>query len=163
MDRDDQRMSRVFIGLGSNLGDRRAMIRAGLEWLSSHPRIEVLSRSGIIETEPWGQAEQPAFLNAVAEIRTSLAPHPLLEQLKIAEGELGRNRRSPKWGPREIDLDILLYGDEVIDTPTLKIPHEHLPARGFVIEQLIELDEDLVHPELGLRVKDLGGVKITRL
>jgi 2-amino-4-hydroxy-6-hydroxymethyldihydropteridine diphosphokinase len=140
--------TRAFIGLGANVGDRRASIEAAILAMSAHPRIEVVRCTGLVETAPWGVADQPAFLNAVAEVRTTLDPRELLRSLKCMECELGRTP-GPRWGPREIDLDILLYGDRVIDDPLLTIPHPELAARPFVLSQLIELDPGLVHPGLG--------------
>jgi 2-amino-4-hydroxy-6-hydroxymethyldihydropteridine diphosphokinase len=141
---------RVFLGLGSNLGDRRARIDAALAWLSGHEQIEVLRRSAIAETAPWGVTDQPRFLNVVVEARTSLRPEDLLGELKRAERELGRSHASTRWGPREIDLDILLFGDLVFRTEALTVPHEQLTARRFVLEQLIELEPEIAHPETGV-------------
>jgi 2-amino-4-hydroxy-6-hydroxymethyldihydropteridine diphosphokinase len=140
--------TRAFIGLGANVGDRRANIEAAIAAMSAHPRIEVVRCTALAETAPWGVADQPAFLNAVAEVRTTLDPVELLQSLKCMERELGRTP-GPRWGPREIDLDILLYGDSVIDDPLLTIPHPELAARPFVLAQLIELDARLVHPRHG--------------
>jgi 2-amino-4-hydroxy-6-hydroxymethyldihydropteridine diphosphokinase len=145
---ETKRPTSVYLGLGSNLGRRRAAITAALGWLAQHPRIALRRHSGLIETEPWGVSDQPRFINAVVEIETSLPPRELLEQLKSAERALGRRERKQKWGPREIDIDILLYGDEVIDEATLTIPHPCLTERAFVIRQLLELDNALKHPAL---------------
>ncbi len=101
-----------------------------------------------METDPWGVADQPRFINAVTEVQTSLSPRPLLDELKRAELELGRQRRS-RWGPREIDLDILLYNQTIIDTPELTIPHGQLTNRRFVLVQLVELDDRLIDPRCG--------------
>jgi len=139
---------RAFIGLGANLGDRRARIEAALEVMAAHPRISLVRRTELIETAPWGVVDQPPFLNAVAEIRTTLPPLALLRALKRMERDLGRTR-SRRWGPREIDLDILLYGERVIDDPSLVVPHPHLSGRPFVLSQLVALDPGLVHPRLG--------------
>ena len=114
---------RAFIGLGSNLGDRRARIDAALEWLAGHERIRLGRHTEPIETPPWGVVEQPGFLNAVAEVTTSLAPEELLDELKRAERALGRTASEERWGPREIDLDILLFGDVVVECETLTVPH----------------------------------------
>ncbi len=144
---------RAFIGLGSNVGDREANIEAALEWISSHEQIELRSRTELIETEPWGLKDQPSFINAVAEVVTNLGPHQLLGELKRAEGELGRIKASQMWGPREIDLDILLYGEMILNTPELKIPHVHLTEREFVVKQLVSLDADVVHPKFRVPIK----------
>ena len=126
-------MTRAYVGLGSNLGDRESMI------LQAAERIDAVRLSTIRETEPWGYADQPRFLNAVAELETELQPRALLERLLEVERELGRERPKPHWGPRTIDLDLLLYGDVVIDEPGLTVPHPHLAERLFVLEPLAEL------------------------
>jgi 2-amino-4-hydroxy-6-hydroxymethyldihydropteridine diphosphokinase len=123
----------AYVGLGSNLGDREAAIRsaAGL--------IGARRLSQIVETEPWGNEEQPRFLNAVAEVETELEPRALLDLLLEVERQLGRERDGTHWGPRTIDLDLLLYGDRVIDEPGLTVPHPFLHERLFVLEPLAEL------------------------
>jgi 2-amino-4-hydroxy-6-hydroxymethyldihydropteridine diphosphokinase len=140
----------VLIGIGSNIGNREKKIRSALAWLAAHPRIELRRHTEPMETEPWGYAEQPRFINAVAEILTDLDPHELLLELKQAEKALGRKKSSVKWGPREIDLDILLFGDLVLETGDLTIPHAHLTSRPFVLEQILELEPDGFHPRTGL-------------
>ena len=144
--------TRAFVGLGANLGDRRAAIEAALSRIAAHPGIELVRRTALIETPPWGVEDQPPFLNAVAELRTTLEPPELLEALKRMERDLGRTP-TRRWGPREIDLDILLFGDRVIDTPSLVVPHPHLGERPFVLAQLVELDPELVHPRSGHRLR----------
>lgn len=139
---------RAYIGLGSNVGDRRATIEAALRELS--PRRV----SGIVETEPWGRTDQPRFLNAVAEIETALDPQGLLERLLALERDLGRVRRG-RWGPRTLDLDLLLYGDRVIQTEALAVPHPRLGERRFVLEGLAELCPDERVPGLGKTVREL--------
>jgi 2-amino-4-hydroxy-6-hydroxymethyldihydropteridine diphosphokinase len=139
----------AYVGLGSNLGDREQVIRNAAEALGA-ARL-----STIRETEPWGYKEQPRFLNAVAEVETELGPRELLDELLEVECRLGRERGSgPRYGPRTIDLDLLLYGDETVDEPSLTVPHPHLHERRFVLEPLLELDGDLVVPGRG-RVSDL--------
>ncbi len=144
----------VLLGLGSNLGDREGYIALALERLDQHPAVTVIRRSGLMETAPWGVADQPAFINAVAELRTPLGPRSLLRVLKETEINLGRRDRGLRWGPREIDLDILFYGDLVLEDPDLKIPHERILERSFVIAQVLELAPDLVHPGLGVPLRD---------
>jgi 2-amino-4-hydroxy-6-hydroxymethyldihydropteridine diphosphokinase len=138
----------AYIGLGSNLGDRREMISRALE------RLRPRRVSTIVETEPWGVADQPRFLNAVAEIETELEPAELLNRLLDVENGLGRVRRE-KWGPRTIDLDLLLYGDRQIDSDSLSVPHPRLPERKFVLEGLAELCPDRVVPGLDRTVREL--------
>jgi 2-amino-4-hydroxy-6-hydroxymethyldihydropteridine diphosphokinase len=123
----------AYVGLGSNLGDREAMLLRAAE------AIDALRLSPVIETEPWGYADQPRFLNAVAEVETELAPRELLELLLDVERRLGRTREGPRYGPRTIDLDLLLYGDEVVDEPGLQVPHPRLGERRFVLEPLAAL------------------------
>jgi 2-amino-4-hydroxy-6-hydroxymethyldihydropteridine diphosphokinase len=142
-------VTRAYVGLGSNLGDREQAIRSAAE------TIGATRLSEIRETEPWGYKDQPLFLNAVAEVETELGPRALLDELLNVERRLGRERRDgPRYGPRTIDLDLILYGDEVLDEPGLTVPHPHLHERRFVLEPLVELDAELVVPGRG-RVSDL--------
>jgi 2-amino-4-hydroxy-6-hydroxymethyldihydropteridine diphosphokinase len=138
----------AYIGLGSNLGNRRAMIAGALE------RLRPRRVSTIVETEPWGRTDQPPFLNAVAELETDLEPSALLDRLLDVERGLGRVR-GEKWGPRTIDLDLLLYGDRRIMTETLSVPHPHLHERRFVLEGLAELCPDCTVPGLDRTVRQL--------
>ena len=143
-------MVRAYIGLGSNLGDREATLRRALDLLGD----EVVAVSSFRETEPVGYLDQPRFLNAAAALDTELAPRALLDRLLEVERELGRTREGPRFGPRTIDLDLLLYGDRTIDEPGLTVPHPRLAERLFVLEPLAELDPDLDVPGHG-RVADL--------
>jgi 2-amino-4-hydroxy-6-hydroxymethyldihydropteridine diphosphokinase len=136
-------MVRAYVGLGANLGDREAAIRAAAE------RLGAVRLSTIRETEPWGYEDQPRFLNAVAELETDLSPRALLDRLLEIERELGRTRDGPRWGPRTIDLDLLLYDDERLDEPGLTVPHPRLHERRFVLEPLAELDPGLEVPGRG--------------
>ena len=138
----------AYIGLGSNLGDRRAMIADALD------RLKPRRVSSVVETAPWGRSDQPAFLNAVAEIETDLEPSELLDRLLDLERDLGRVRHE-KWGPRTIDLDLLLYGDRRVITESLSVPHPHLHERRFVLEGLAELCPDRTVPGLDLTVREL--------
>jgi 2-amino-4-hydroxy-6-hydroxymethyldihydropteridine diphosphokinase len=133
----------AFVGLGANLGNREKAIRDAAELL------EARRLSTIRETEPWGLTDQPLFLNAVAALETDRTPRALLDRLLEIERELGRVREGPRWGPRAIDLDLLLYGDRRIDEPGLKVPHPRLQERLFVLEPLAELAPDVVVPGLG--------------
>jgi 2-amino-4-hydroxy-6-hydroxymethyldihydropteridine diphosphokinase len=142
-------MPLVYIGLGANLGDRDGTIRKALELLESDPEIDVVAVSSLRETDPVGYTDQPKFLNGAAALRTELPPRPLLERLLRVERELGRERSGPRYGPRTIDLDLLVYGSEELDEPGLEIPHPRLAEREFVLEPLAELDRDLEVPGRG--------------
>jgi 2-amino-4-hydroxy-6-hydroxymethyldihydropteridine diphosphokinase len=139
---------KAFIGLGSNLGEREVMIREALEALAALPQTELLRASSLYDTEPVGDVDQPNFLNAVAQLDTDLPPRQLLWNLLLIEKRLGRERTRP-WGPRTIDLDLLLYGDEVIEEADLRVPHPEMIRRAFVLVPLVELDPILVHPGTG--------------
>jgi len=140
----------AHIGLGSNLGDRVAAIREALAQLDAQPGIEVLRTSRLYETEPVGPVEQGRFINAVAELETSLSARELLAALLAIEARLGREReRGERWGPRTIDLDLLLLDDLVLDEPDLIVPHPELAQRPFVLVPLCELIPDARHPGLG--------------
>ena len=147
-------MERAYIGLGANLGDREATIGRALELLAECPGIEVLAVSRLRETEPWGYTNQPAFVNGAAAVLTSLTAAELLDALLAVERELGRSRGGLRYGPRTIDLDLLLYGDDLIDEPGLTVPHPRLHERSFALEPLVDIDRDLVVPRRG-RVADL--------
>ena len=136
-------MTRAFVGLGSNLGDREATIREAAS------RLDAVRLSTIRETEPWGNPDQPSFLNAVAELDTGLTLIELLGRMLAVELSLGRMRDGTKWGPRTIDLDLLLYGDRQVDQDGLTVPHPHLHERLFVLEPLAELDPALEVPGKG--------------
>jgi 2-amino-4-hydroxy-6-hydroxymethyldihydropteridine diphosphokinase len=138
----------AYVGLGANLGDREGTIRAAVADLPG-----VVAVSTLRETDPVGITDQPRFLNGVAVLETELAPRELLDVLLAVERRLGRER-GRRWGPRTIDLDLLLYGDEVIDETGLTIPHPRLHERRFVLEPLADIAPKLVVPGLG-RVKDL--------
>jgi len=139
---------KVFVGLGSNLGEREAMIRLALEALSRLPGTRLVKASSLYDTEPVGEVDQPNFLNAVAQLDTELTARQLLWNLLLIEKRLGRVR-TQRWGPRTIDLDLLLYGSLVLDEPELTVPHPELTARSFVLVPLVELDPVLVHPVTG--------------
>jgi 2-amino-4-hydroxy-6-hydroxymethyldihydropteridine diphosphokinase len=153
-------MTRVYVGLGSNLGDREAALRSAIELLGREPGVAVRAVSTFRETDPVGVTEQPRFLNAVAELETAVPPRELLDRLLAIERELGRERTAERrWGPRAIDLDLLLYGDDVIDEQGLRVPHPRLAERRFVLEPLEELDPDLSLPD-GRRIKDLPALQL---
>jgi 2-amino-4-hydroxy-6-hydroxymethyldihydropteridine diphosphokinase len=142
-------MTRAYVGLGANLGDRDAMLRAALEQLAGGPEVEVVAVSAFRETEPVGIVDQPRFVNAAAAVDTSLSARELLDRLLAIEQRLGRTREGPRFGPRTIDLDLLLYGDEEIAEPGLRVPHPRLHERLFALEPLAELDPQLVVPGRG--------------
>ena len=146
-------MTLAYIGLGSNLGDRESLIRRAAELIGATRLSEVR------ETEPWGYEQQPRFLNAVAEIETELPPRRLLDHLLDVEARLGRERIGPKWGPRSIDLDLLLYGDETVDEPGLVVPHPRLLEREFVLEPLADLVPWLKIPGNGTVHDALAGLQ----
>lgn len=137
-------MTNVFLGIGGNLGDRRKLMRsavAGLRLLLDDVRV-----SSLYESAPWGVTDQPAFLNAVLRGRTSLEPVELLDATQAIENDLGRVREQ-RWGPRVIDIDILLYGSQVVDEPRLKVPHPYMTQRGFVLRPLADLAAGLTLPD----------------
>ena len=145
----------AYVGLGSNLGDRQQVIRDALEGLGRNGDVEVVRMSTIKETAPLGKSAQPHYLNGVAEVRTTLPAESLLELMMATENVLGRTRRG-KWGSRTIDLDLLLYGDEIIHLPNLIVPHPQLHLRSFVLDGLCELDGGLAHPLFKEPVSELA-------
>ena len=151
-DMSGQAKVRAFLGLGSNLGDRGGMLSAALGLLAGRD-LRIVRTSRVYESQPWGKTDQPAFLNQVVEIETALSPHALLGRCREVEDALGRVRRE-RWGPRTIDIDILLYGDCVIDTPALVVPHAELRRRAFVLIPLAEVAPALRLPT-GETVHDL--------
>jgi 2-amino-4-hydroxy-6-hydroxymethyldihydropteridine diphosphokinase len=147
-------MARVYLGLGSNKGDRLEYLKKGLAETARLPQTVVHKVSSVYETEPFGKKDQNEFLNAVAEIETALTPHDLLRELKRIEQHLGREGRL-RWGPREIDLDILYYGDLVLNEEGIQIPHGGVPNRRFVLIPLNEIARGFVDPVRRLDIADL--------
>lgn len=147
-------MTRAYVGLGANLGPREATLRRAVELLALRAGVEVVAMSRLRETEPVGVAGQPPFLNGAVALETTLAPRALLDVLLGVERELGRVREGGRWGPRTVDLDLLVYGGEVVDEPGLRVPHPRLHERRFALEPLAELDPGLDVPGRG-RVTDL--------
>ena len=147
--------TRVQLSLGSNAGDRGAMLRAALADLARLPDVELLKVSHCYETEPLGRTDQPAFYNLAAEIGTALGPLELLNAVKAIERGLGR-RSSSRWGPREIDIDLILWGAQVMDTPSLTLPHKEFRDRAFVLEPMAEIAPEAVDPITGLTVAELA-------
>jgi len=150
-------MTLAYIGIGSNLGDREATIHDALELLRE--RVRVVSVSSLRETEPWGVADQPRFVNGAVAVETELGARDLLDTLLELERQLGRTREGERWGPRTIDLDLLLYGDAEIDEPGLAVPHPRLHEREFVLEPLAELDPALRIPGRGAVAGLLAGLQ----
>jgi 2-amino-4-hydroxy-6-hydroxymethyldihydropteridine diphosphokinase len=146
---------RAYVGLGANLGDREGAIRNAVDLLGAEPGIEIVAVSRLRETDPVGYLDQPRFLNGAAALETDLAAAELLALLLDVERRLGRERTGEeRFGPRTIDLDLLLYGQEEIDEPGLTVPHPRLAERRFALEPLHELEPDLALPD-GRRVADL--------
>jgi len=145
----------AYIGLGSNVGDRIGHLEEAIRRIGNLPDTEVESVSSAYDTAPIGRTDQPRFLNAVVRVRTGLSPRELLGELLRIERELGRERKE-RWGPRTVDLDLLLYDDRVISEPGLQVPHPRLHERAFVLVPLEELDPRLVHPVLGKTVRELS-------
>jgi len=144
----------AYIGLGSNLGQRALTLRRAVKELGSREGIRVTRVSSFIETEPVGGPPQGRFINAAAELRTTLAPRQLFDVLKSVEDQFGRER-GVRWGPRTLDLDLLLYEEEVMDEPDLQVPHPLMHLRRFVLEPLCEIAPDAHHPILCKSVREL--------
>ena len=149
--------STAYLGLGSNLGDRPGNLARAVRLLDSAAGVKVENCSSIYETEPWGLLDQPRFLNCAIRITTTLAPGPLLALAKNIEQEMGRVT-GPRYGPRSIDIDILLFEALVIDwkTPDLQIPHPRMPERAFVLVPLAEIAAEVIHPQTGATIYELA-------
>ena len=140
----------AFVGLGANLGDPADALRRALRALDALPRTRLLRASRLYRSAPWGLQEQPDFVNAVALLRTRLPARALMDALLGLERLAGRDRRNQqRWGPRALDLDLLLYGDAVVDEPGLRIPHPHLHERAFALLPLLEIAPDATIPGIG--------------
>ena len=144
-------MSRAYVALGSNLGDREENLRAAIKHLQENG-VEVIKTSTFIETEPYGVTDQPGFVNAVCQVETELAPLELLRLLLSIEQEMGRVRLR-RWGERNIDLDLLLYEDAVVESEELTLPHPDMQNRDFVLIPLTEIAGEVVHPVMGKSIK----------
>ncbi|MFJ8066737.1 2-amino-4-hydroxy-6-hydroxymethyldihydropteridine diphosphokinase [Psychrobacillus sp. NPDC096426] len=138
-------MNRVYLSLGSNIGDRLLFLQQAVRSLQGVKGVKVSQVSSVYETDPVGYVDQDAFLNIVVELETSMTPLELLKKCNEIEAELGRTREI-HWGPRTVDLDILLYNEEVVETENLIIPHPRMSERGFVLIPLVEINSDLREP-----------------
>lgn len=144
----------VYIGLGSNLGDRENNLHRALQEVGAVPGTNIIKKSSVYQSKPWGYKDQGDFLNQVVELETELAPLDLLHHLQAIEIKMGR-RHDLKWGPRSIDLDILLYGSEVLLTEELQIPHTYMRERLFVLVPLQEIAPEMVFPDNGTTLREV--------
>ncbi|WP_036142730.1 2-amino-4-hydroxy-6-hydroxymethyldihydropteridine diphosphokinase [Luteibacter sp. 9135] len=144
----------AFIGLGGNLGDVRTRLHAAIAALDAAPGLRVTRRSRLFSTPPWGQLDQPHFINAAISVSTTLTPHALLDTLLSVEEAFGRVRQGERWGPRTLDLDLLAFGDATIADDRLTVPHPRMAERAFVLLPLADIASESVLPGLG-RVSDL--------
>ena len=147
-------MERAYIGLGSNLAEPLQQLRAALAALAALPQSRLCASSSFYASDPLGPADQPRYVNAVAALDTELAPLTLLDALQAIELDQGRTRKAERWGPRTLDLDILLFGERQLDEPRLRVPHYHMHARPFVLYPLAELAPELRLPG-GRRLAEL--------
>ena len=151
--------NRAWLGLGSNLGNHKSQINKALALLEGSTSIKVLRTSSLYLTKPWGFTNQPDFLNAVTEIEVTRDAESLLLELQQMERDLGRLAGSRRWGPRVIDLDLLLYGEQILFRPDLIVPHPRMHQRAFVLQPLFELEPDLMIPSRGTVRKCLNRLK----
>ncbi len=147
-------MTKVYAGLGSNLGNRRENIIRAIDRLDTYEEIHIKEKSGFYDTTPVGGPPQPDYVNCAVGFETGLEPQTLLKEFKNIEIALGR-KPGVRWGPRVVDLDVLLYGDRIVNEHNLKIPHERMHERVFVLGPLCEISPDIKHPVLGISVSEL--------
>lgn len=147
-------LTEAYLGLGSNMGDKLLYLKEAIEEIGKLEKTEVLAVSSLYITKPWGKTDQDDFLNQVVCIKTNLTPQELLKSLQDIEINMGR-QRNQKWGPRIIDIDILLYGDEVIHTEELIIPHPYMKQRLFVLVPLAEINENVIFPDDGTHIQEV--------
>ncbi len=138
---------KCYIGLGSNLGDSVNTLKSALAALQHHPGIHLTNTSSFYQSKPHGPADQPDYINAVAEIETTLNPHDLLDALQAIEQHHHRQRDGERWGPRTLDLDLLLYGDSSIQSSRLTVPHPQIGKRNFVLYPLAEISRNIIFPD----------------
>ncbi|MCK5051249.1 MAG: 2-amino-4-hydroxy-6-hydroxymethyldihydropteridine diphosphokinase [Candidatus Cloacimonetes bacterium] len=147
-------MMYCYLGLGSNLGDKLKFITKAIDQISKLKNVRITRTSSMIVTAPYGKTDQPDFINCVIELDTDLLPEELLKKCLYIENQLGRIRKE-KWGPRTIDIDMLFYEGEIINTELLVLPHPQLHKREFVLTSLNELCPDLIHPVLNKKISDI--------
>ncbi|MCR4291040.1 MAG: 2-amino-4-hydroxy-6-hydroxymethyldihydropteridine diphosphokinase [Candidatus Scalindua sp.] len=147
-------MTKVYAGLGSNLGNKRENIISAIDRIDAYEEICVKEKSDFYNTTPVGGPPQPDYVNCVIGLETEIEPHTLLKEFKEIEIELGR-KPGVRWGPRIVDIDILLYGDRIVNDHNLKIPHERMHERVFVLGPLYEISPDIKHPVSGISISDL--------
>ncbi len=155
-------MRTVYLSLGANIGNRRLNIEKALQQLAQHPQIKMKTISRIIETEPYGVHTQPCFINCTLKVTTGLSAIQLLKECQSIEASLGR-KRDMRWGPRTIDIDILFYDDQIIETEELLIPHPGIRDRVYLLSSLNELCPDFFHPLLHRTIRDLLRIKTESL
>lgn len=151
---DTCKINQVLLSLGANLGDRRTTLSDAVEALRQTGTLQNITASSFYETEPFGVKEQPAFLNIAISGYTALSPHILLLQCKSLEAKFGRQKRE-RWHERELDIDIIYFGNEILDTPRLTIPHPQATRRNFVLVPIAEIAPDFVDPNIGITVREL--------
>ena len=147
-------MIKVFLGLGSNIGDRKKYLHEAVEEIKKIRSTEMQKISSIYETEPWGFSEQDEYLNAVVEIKTEVNFSGLLKEIKEIEKRLGRDK-TDKWKSRNIDIDLFFYGDTIHAEENLQIPHKHIEDRNFVLVPLNEIEPDFIHPVLSKKISEI--------
>ena len=154
----------AFVGLGGNLGDAAATLRAAVQALDGWPHTRVVRASRLFRTPAWGLEDQADFINGVAMLETTLGARELLDALLATERQFGRERDpAQRWGPRTLDLDLLLYADEVIDMPGLRLPHPHLHERAFALVPLLEIAPDILIPGHGPAQRALDGLETSAI
>jgi len=147
-------MHEIYLLLGSNLGKREKLLLQAAEQIEAVVG-EILKKSSVYQTQSWGVNNQPDYLNQVIFVKTSLKPRELLSRILLIEKGLGR-KRIEKWGSRHIDIDILFYGDEIIDEPDLVVPHQYFHERRFAVEPMLEIAPDFIHPKLKKSIKSIA-------
>lgn len=154
----------ALVGLGGNLGDAAAIVREAFQALDALPQTRLLRASQLYRTPAWGRTDQPDFINAVAMLETALPPRELLDAMLGIEHQAGRERRpDERWGPRTLDLDLLLYGDIAIDEPGLHVPHPHLHERAFALQPLVEISPNAMIPGVGAASEALAALNVDAL